>query len=179
MHTQQTYYKLGGTAVRGTKKLVFCALLSALAAVIFKLEALIPLPVSIYGVKLGLSNAVTLFVLFTLGEREAVSVLVCRVLLCFMFAGTGVSLIYSLCGGLASMGICILLKNTIGKPVWFIGAVGAVSHNVGQLAAAALIMHTSKVFFYMPVLTVSGIITGIATGTLANIALKRFKNILK
>jgi len=51
------------------KKLTLMAILTASALIIFIIEAQIPLPVPIPGVKLGLANAVTLFALFY-GSRK-------------------------------------------------------------------------------------------------------------
>ena len=49
-----------------TRKMVLLGLLTAIALTIFMLEAQIPAPVPIPGVKLGLANIVTVFTLFLL-----------------------------------------------------------------------------------------------------------------
>lgn len=162
-----------------TKEMAMCALLSVIAAVIFKLEALIPFPTGIPFVKLGLANAVTLFTLFIFGERQAVSVLICRIFLCFLFGGNGVSLIYSLCGGAVSMGSCIVFKKLCSAPIWFFGVIGAIMHNGGQLVAAALVMHTFAVWAYLPVMLIAGCVTGVCSGILSEISYRRIKKMLK
>ena len=58
-----------------TKKLTTMALLCAIALTIFMVEAQIPSPVPLPGVKLGLSNIVTVFAVFVMGPVEAILIL--------------------------------------------------------------------------------------------------------
>ena len=62
-----------------TKKLTLLALLAAIALTIFMIEAQIPSPVPIPGVKLGLANIVTVFTVFVLGSKEGAAVLAVRI----------------------------------------------------------------------------------------------------
>lgn len=50
------------------------------------------------------------------------------------------------------------------KQMWACSALGAAAHNIGQLAAARLLSGTWGVFAYLPILLVSGVITGLFTG---------------
>lgn len=156
-----------------TKRLVLTAMLTGIALVIFIIELQIPLPVSIPGIKLGLANIVTLFALAALGRREAFLVMILRITLGCIFSGGVSTLIYSLSGGLCCYVVMCaaykLLKNDL---IWAVSALGGVAHNVGQIAAARFIMGTNGVFLYLPVLVVSGIMTGIFTGLCAYYVLK-------
>lgn len=156
-----------------TKRLVLTAMLTGIALVIFIIELQIPLPVSIPGIKLGLANIVTLFALAALGRREAFLVMILRITLGCIFLGGVSTLIYSLSGGLCCYVVMCaaykLLKNDL---IWAVSALGGVAHNVGQIAAARFIMGTNGVFLYLPVLVVSGIMTGIFTGLCAYYVLK-------
>ena len=64
-----------------TKKLAFMALLTAMALTIFVLEAQIPAPVPIPGVKLGLANIITLTAMVLMGRKEAGIILAMRILM--------------------------------------------------------------------------------------------------
>lgn len=156
-----------------TKRLVLTAMLTGIALVIFIIELQIPLPVSIPGIKLGLANIVTLFALAALGRREAFLVMILRITLGCIFSGGVSTLIYSLSGGLCCYVVMCaaykLLKNDL---IWAVSALGGAAHNVGQIAAARFIMGTNGVFLYLPVLVVSGIMTGIFTGLCAYYVLK-------
>lgn len=82
-----------------TKKMTLLALLAAIALTIFMIEAQIPSPVPIPGVKLGLANIVTVFTVFVLGPKEGAAVLAVRVFLGAVFAGNFSTILYSAARG--------------------------------------------------------------------------------
>ena len=154
---------------KSVKHLVMLAMFTTMALTIFVVEAQIPIPVPIYGVKLGLANVITLIVLVVYRPRDAFAVLVMRILLGSLFTGTLVSMIYSLSGGiLCFLGMALLCRLLHRKHLWFISMIGAVLHNVGQIAAAIVVMQSVQVIVYFPFLLVSGCITGIFTGIAAD-----------
>lgn len=158
------------------QRLTRCALLTAVALTIFVLEAQIPLPVSVPGMKLGLSNVVTLFALFALGWREALSVLALRILLGNVFAGNLMAMLYSAAGGLLSFAAMALLRKIVTKKqIWVCGVVGGAVHNLGQLLAAAAVAGTAGVFLYAPALLLCGMLTGAFTGLCAQLLLERIR----
>ncbi len=161
---------------KGTRRLTLTALLAAAALGIFALEAQLPAPVPIPGVKLGLANAVTLFAMRALGRKEAGAVLTVRVLLGALFAASPSTLLYSACGGLlAYAAMCLLTAVIPEKRLWAVSALAAVAHNAGQLLACLLVVRTPGVLAYGPILAVSGIITGVFTGLCAQYLLQRLR----
>lgn len=145
-----------------------------MALVIFVVEAQIPPIVPIPGIKLGLANIVTVWALMRIGPFDALGVLLTRIVLGGIFTGRMPSFVFSLAGGLLSFAAVLLLKRIITKKQIFVaGAVGAVFHNVGQLAAAVVIYSTPSVLVYAPVLILSGIVTGLFTGFTAQFLVNR------
>ena len=166
------------------RKLTTMAVLTAVALIIFMIEAVIPLPVTIPGIKLGLANVVTLFALFyddgkkrspdNITVLDAFAILICRIILGSLFSGRFVTFIYSLTGGLFSFAAQALLKKAVTiKQIWVCGAVGAIFHNIGQIAAAVQLTKTPAVAAYLPVLIIAGIFTGIITGLTAQYTLAK------
>ena len=148
-----------------TKKLALMAVLTAIALTIFMLEAQLPAPVPIPGVKLGLANIVTLTAMLILGRREAGAILAARIIMGAVFAGNPSAMLYSAAGGvLAYAALCLLVGVVPEKRLWAVSAVSAVAHNMGQLLACVLVVKTPGVFIYAPALIVSGVITGVFTG---------------
>lgn len=148
-----------------TKKLALMAVLTAIALTIFMLEAQLPAPVPIPGVKLGLANMVTLTAMLILGRREAGAILAARIVMGAVFAGNPSAMLYSAAGGvLAYAAMCLLVGVVPEKRLWAVSAVSAVAHNMGQLLACVLVVKTPGVFIYAPALIVSGVITGVFTG---------------
>lgn len=161
--------------VRG---LALCALLTAIALTIFVVEAQFPLPVPIPGLKLGLSNVVTVFALAAVGRKKALAILLVRIFLGNVITGQTMSLLYSLAGGLLSF-VCMALILRVLKQdqLWVAGVIGGVAHNVGQTAIAVAVTQTPALLAYFPVLMLCGILTGALTGLCAqllNQKLRRF-----
>ena len=151
-----------------TKKLVFMALLTAISLVIWVIEAQIPAPVPIPGVKLGLASAVTLSAMLLMGRKEALAVLLARVFLASLFAGSFSAILFSLTGGVLSWLVMALTVRLFSeKLLWVVSVFGALAHNAGQLLAAMLITKTASLLTYAPALVVSAIITGAFTGLVA------------
>lgn len=148
-------------------------LLTALAMVLSYVEYLIPFSSAVPGVKLGLANIVVIFALYRLGPGPAALISFVRVLLMSFLFGNAFALMYSMSGAVLSLLVMLLLKKT-GKfgPVG-VGAAGGVSHNIGQLLCAMLVLETEKLAYYLPVLLVSGTLAGIGIGVVGGILIQR------
>ena len=163
-----------------TKKIVLLGLLTAIALTIFMLEAHIPALVPIPGIKLGLSNIVTVFAVFAIGPWEGAAVLTCRVFLGAVFAGNFSTILYSGAGGLCAILVTVLLKRILtSKQLWVAGSLGAMAHSIGQMAAAIGISGTPALAVYLPVMLVCSIVTGLFTGLCAQLVLNRGEKIWK
>lgn len=147
------------------RHLLFLSLLTAMALTLFLVEAQLPLPVGIAGVKLGLSNLVTLFLLVKFSLRDAAAVMGLRIFLGNLFTGQVVSLLYSLAGGVLSLLVMLLFCRMLkGKSVWFVSIMGGTAHNIGQILIAMCLLGVGGVVYYIPFLFVSGILMGLLTG---------------
>lgn len=157
-----------------TKKMTLLGLLTAIALTIFMVEAQIPALVPIPGVKLGLSNIVTVFTVFTLGPGEGVLVLAARVFLGAVFAGNFSTIFYSAGGGALAILVTIVMRRVL-KPnqLWAAGVFGAIAHSLGQMAVAVLITGTPSIALYLPIMVVISIITGLFTGMCAQFLVNR------
>ena len=157
-----------------THRLVRGALLTAVALTIFMVEAQIPAPVPIPGIKLGLANIVTLYALFVLGPWDALGILLARILLGSLFAGNMMVLLYSLAGGLLCWAIsCGLKKIMTLRQIWLCSIFGAIAHNLGQMAVAVALTRTPGLLVYLPALILSGVIAGAFTGWAAQFLVHR------
>lgn len=156
------------------RKIAVMALLTAIALTIFVLEAQIPLPAPIPGLKLGLSSIVTLVALFALGRKEALAIVLVRIFLGNLFTGQGMALLYSLGGGLLSFLAMALLSRVL-KPrqIWVCGVVGGMVHNLGQTAVAVLLLKNPALLYYLPALLLCGMLTGLFTGLCAQLLKQR------
>lgn len=158
------------------KKLVLAALLAAVALILFVIEAQIPPLVPIPGVKIGLSNTVTLFALYALGPGWGMAILLCRVLLGNILSGQIMALAYSLSGSLLSYSLCLLLRRCFSiEKLWVLSVFSALMHSTGQILCALLITRTAALLWYLPVLLFVSLPTGAFTGLMAGGLLKRWQ----
>lgn len=164
-----------------SKRLALCALLTTLALVLSIAEKWIPLGllVPVPGIKLGLANVVTLFALTALTKREALAILLCRVVLGSLFFGSVTGFLFSLVGGLCALLAMMVLLRREGS--WFtlvgISIGGAAAHNIGQILAAILWLGSTDVLGYLPLLLVSSLPMGLLTGTVCRTVFAHFQKI--
>ncbi len=157
------------------RQLTYMAVLTAVALTIFVAEAQLPTLIPIPGVKLGLANIVTVYAVFALGPGPAAMILLARVLLGSLFSG-GMTIFYSLAGGLCCYLVMLVMRKLVTeRQIWVCSVLGAMAHNVGQIAVAVAITRTPGVAAYLPVLLVSGILTGLFTGLCAQLLTNRLK----
>ena len=159
-----------------TKKILILAILASISLVLFIVENQIPAPVPVPGVKLGLGNVIVVAVLFLYGRREALAVLAVKITLSALLTGNLGALAYSAAGGLLSWGGMCLLRGLLGpNQLWVASVLGAMLHNLGQLLAAVAIAATPGLLAYLPVLLLSGMVTGIFTGLAAQAVVGRLR----
>ena len=165
---------------KGAGRLTRLALLTAIALTIFMAEAQLPALTAIPGVKLGLANIVTVYVMFAMGSRDALLVLSGRVLLGAVFSGQPMTLIYSAAGGLLSWCVlCLLGRLLTERQIWLASPVAAIFHNLGQLLAAAAVLRSWSVLAWLPYLVIAAVLAGLFTGVAAQALLKRLERIQK
>ncbi len=159
------------------KRLAYMAVLTAVALTIFVIEAQLPPIVPLPGIKLGLANIVTVYAVFALGPGPAGMILLARVLLGSLYAG-GLTILYSLAGGICCWLVMVGLRRLVTeKQLWVCSMFSAMAHNLGQMGVAVVITRTPAVAAYLPVLLLSGLITGVFTGLCAQLLLARLRRI--
>lgn len=151
-----------------TKKLVSLALFTALALILSLVESVFPPLAPIPGIKLGLANIITLMILLNGTPADAFLALLVRVLLSSFFTGQAIYLLYSLSGALLCFLAMWLVNRLLQKHFIFLtSVVGSCFHNIGQVLMAIILTRTMGVISYLPILLISGILTGLFTGLCA------------
>ncbi len=159
-----------------TKRITVDALLTAVALIIFVVEAMIPPVVPIPGVKLGLANIITVFAMFLLGPKDTFAILLCRIVLGNLLGGQVMSFLFSLVGGIFCYLIMFLLRKILSlKQIWVASVIGAVFHNIGQILVAMIVLKTTGIIVYLPFLLLAGILAGLFTGLVAQALVARFR----
>lgn len=151
-----------------TKNVARCGMMTALAMIFGYVEALIPFDLGIPGVKLGLPNIIIVLALYTLPASWALVIQVMRIVLVSFLFGNLSMMLYSLAGGLLSLLVMVLLKKTDWFSITGVSIAGGVSHNIGQMSAAILLVQNLKIAFYLPALLTAGLVTGGLIGMLVH-----------
>lgn len=162
------------------RKLAQLSMFTVIAVTIFTIESALPALSPIQGIKLGLANIVTLVLLLYYPPKEVLLVLITRILLSSLIGGQMMTFIYSFCGGI----LCFLAMTgcnwLLGKRyIYLTSIIGAIFHNVGQLLAAFLILRSLGILAYLPILMVSGVLTGLFTGLCAYFFQKKMGGYMK
>ncbi|WP_346911100.1 Gx transporter family protein [Faecalicatena orotica] len=150
---------------------------TALALIFSYVEMLIPIQFGVPGIKLGLANLLIVIMLYKCGPKEALLLSVVRIVLSGFIFGNMFSIIYSLAGGILSLAVMAFLKGRGSFSVMGVSIAGGVCHNMGQLAVAMAVVETYRVGYYLPVLLIAGMLTGMLIGIVSNEVLKRIRNI--
>ncbi len=159
---------------RDLHRLTRLSLLTAAALILFVIELRLP-DIAIPGVKLGLANIITVYAVFSCTAGETCLLVAVRLLLGAMFAGNVSTLLYSAAGAaLCLLGMLFVRHFVPETYIWLCSIFGAMLHNTGQMAAAVLLMRTSAVLSYLPLLLIAGSIAGLLTGLCAQAIVKRF-----
>lgn len=176
-----------GVLKLSAKKLSFSAIFVCFAAALSALETMLPPIAPIPGVRVGLGNIVTMFLLYLCGSWrawDALAVIILRCLLAALIVGSPMSAVYGLAGGAASWIAMLICRNLLPRDsgtkrfderyLPFTAVSGAVFHIGGQMACAVLIYGTKNVLAYTPILLASAIVGGLFTGFLTMLILKKF-----
>jgi len=161
------------------KRVIIISIFGAITVVLGLIEAMIPLQSAIPGAKLGLGNIMILTCLYYLNARDALTLIALKTVLTALLLGTFSSFLFSLSGSLLSF-IFMYGLLRIGRDRFSliaISVVGGITHNIGQLGAATVVLGTSKIFYYLPFLMVTGVVTGIFVGFAARYLITRLSNL--
>ena len=155
------------------KRTAMLGLFAAVAIIFGYVESLVPIAVGIPGIKLGLANLSVLYILERYSLKEALVVSVIRILVIGFMFGNLFSIVYSLAGALLSLSVMTFLRKKAGASILATSMAGGITHNIGQLIIAMLIVENRSLLYYAPVLLIAGMVTGLVIGILTREILKR------
>lgn len=161
------------------RRTVLVSMFAAVAVVLGLVESVIPFQTGIPGAKLGLGNIMVLTCLYFLRGRDGLTLIVLKTVVTSFLLGTFSSFLFSFAGALLSFGgmYALLLFGKDRFSLIGVSIVGGILHNVGQLGAATFVLGTSKIFYYLPLLLLSGIATGIFVGLAARYLIASLKRL--
>ncbi len=157
-----------------SKTVAFLGLCCALALMLSYVEILMqPLFATIPGIKMGLPNIIIIFLLYRRNAASAIGVSLLRIILVSILFGNAMALFYSLAGGFLSIFTMILLRRLNFMSAVGVSVAGGVTHNLGQILMAMLLLETVELGYYLVVLTVTGTIAGILVGLCGSLLIKK------
>ncbi|MCR5654893.1 MAG: Gx transporter family protein [Lachnospiraceae bacterium] len=148
----------------------------ALGMILSYIEAMFPIVASMPGIRIGLSNALVVYLLYNCDWKDACIYQVTRILLSFLLFGNLFALTYSAAGAVCSMTVMLLIKRIKRFDTAGVSACGGLFHNLGQFLVAYILMGAAVVT-YLPVLVFSGVLSGYLIGWLSALLMRY--NIMK
>lgn len=162
-----------------SKKYAVIIILVTNAILISFAESLIPVPIPVPGIKLGLANIITMLAIVFLDKKDVFFIVLARSFVVAILTRGVMMLAFSLTGGLLSALVMWLLYTRLTKHVSIkgISVAGAITHNTVQLVVASFILGQVVVLYYLPVLMISAIVTGLITGSIGELAINEIRKI--
>lgn len=155
------------------RKTAFLSVMIAFTLILSYIEYLVPFYFGAPGIKLGLANFIIVLMLYRFGWKEALAVNGIRIILSGFLFGNLFAIMYSIAGAMISFLFMLIIKKIKGFSILGVSICGGVTHNIGQLLIAMFVVQTKGVLYYIPVLLIGGVITGLLIGILASQVLKR------
>jgi len=156
-------------------KIAKLGVIVALSMILGYVESMLPLPIPIPGIKLGLANLVTIVSFYLIGLRESWLIAMVRICLLSILFGSFYSWIFSMAGGICSLLFMSLALKCKIFSMTAVSCVGGVAHNVGQIVAAAILMNAGLILMYIPLLIIGGVVSGIIIGLIGSLIIGRIK----
>lgn len=160
-----------------SRKTAWIGMYAAIAVVLSYVEMLLPITIGIPGAKPGFANIIIVFALYSVGSMPALIINLIRIVIIGMLFGNFVSVAFSICGALVSLTVMLAVKRIKGIHSLGVSICGGVSHNLGQIGAASVLVRNYSIFYYLPALMVAGILSGIIIGVVSGLLLKRLEHI--
>ena len=152
-----------------SKRMAMLGIMTAFALILSYVESLIPFFPGIPGIKLGLANLIVVLLLYQYSWHEALLVSAVRILVSGFLFGNLMSILFSLAGASLSLLCMALLKKIPGFSVLGVSIAGGCTHNIGQFRVAMFVVRTGGLFYYLPALLISGLVTGFLIGFAASL----------
>ena len=156
-------------------------MLLALSVALNVIEASLPLFNGyIPGLKLGLANIVTLFIIYQFSLKDAFYVGILRVFLVGILR-TGLfstTFFFSLGGVLLSIICMYLTKKFLKLSIVGVSIIGSIAHSTGQVLTSILLLQMSSMIYYLPWLLLFSIPTGILVGLICKQLIKFYDEVL-
>jgi len=151
----------------GRRRTFFIAFLSTMAIFFAIAETAVPKPLP--WMRLGLANSITLYALSTMRVKEALIIVVARVIAASLLIGTFLSIgfILSLTGALASFVVMCFFYSIFKRWISLVGisVLGAVTSNASQLFVVNTLFVNSRLsYYFLPFLFLFALTGGTVSG---------------
>lgn len=162
-----------------TKRIAKLSMLLSISVVLGLIESFIPIMNGIVpGIKLGLANIVIVFAIYELSFKDAIYISVLRVFLIGILR-TGlfsISFFFSLGGALLSIVFMYLAKVYTKMSIVGVSVVGSIFHSIAQIIIACIFLSNINIVYYLPILLISSIVTGVVVGSISSKLVEYYSN---
>lgn len=162
------------------RKITKISMLLAISIVLSIIESMIPIFGNLMpGMKLGIANAVIIFVIYMYSFKDALTVSILRVVIVGILR-TGlfsITFFFSLSGAIMSLLFMSFFKDKTKLSIIGISVIGAVTHSIGQIIIAILFLKNINIIYYLPYLLLFSIPMGIIVGNISKNVINQYEKI--
>ncbi len=159
------------------KKITRLSILLSLSIVLSIVESLIPIFNGIIpGLKIGLANIAIMIALYAYGIKEAVFVSIARIFIVGILR-TGlfnITFFFSISGAIFSLIAMFIFKKIKIFSIIGVSIIGSIFHTIGQILIAILFVKNANILYYLPVLILFAVPTGLLIGYISKKSLTNF-----
>ena len=161
-----------------TRRIALLGILTSVSLVLSYIEAILP-PIwsAVPGIKMGLPNIIIVLLLYRFSFKDAAVVSLIRISIMSLLFGNAMIFLYSLAGAALSLFVMKAFKKMDFLSTVGVSITGGVTHNLGQIIVAIIIMQTKEIGYYMIVLAITGTIAGVLIGIVSAVVLRYFKKL--
>jgi heptaprenyl diphosphate synthase len=150
----------------------------SLSLILGYIEAILPINIGLIGVKIGLSNIVTLICLKVLDIKWTLIINVLRLIILGILFSNLVRFLISVSGFVLSFILMCMVMKCLNFSMIVTSIIGGVSHNIGQVIAVTFITKNMGVYNLLYIYIGLGAVSGLIIGIISNLCYKSIKKVI-
>ena len=142
------------------------------------IEGIFPINIGGIGIKIGLSNILTIIGIKILNVKTTLLINIMRLVILGILFGNAIRFAISVIGFSLSFIVMVFIIKRLYFTIITTSIFGAIFHNIGQVIAVAIISKTYLVFSLLPVYIIVGFFTGFIIGIITKLLYSKLQLIV-
>lgn len=145
----------------------------SLSIILGYVEALVPINIGVVGIKLGLSNIITIICLKILNVRTTLLINILRISIIGILFSNLTRFLISISGFLLSFIALLFTLKLLKFNIVLSSIFGGIFHNIGQILIVSIIIANISIYNLLYLFIIFGAISGFIIGIISDICYKK------